>query len=79
MQSADRMSYFHWLATELCILHCTVKGVREDIKVDNKSHYDKVHKVAVPKWKTGDHMLPKDDTVKPGATQVITKQRFIGP
>ena len=56
----------------------TVKCVREEIKLEDKAHYDKAHKTLQPAWKVGDYMLLKDDTYKPGASQVLTKQHFTG-
>jgi len=55
------------------------KIAREEVKKDHKERYDKAHKVVEPTWKIGETVLLQESTVKPGASKVITKQRFIGP
>jgi len=49
------------------------------VKKDDKVRYDKAHKVVEPTWKIGETVLLQETTVKPGASKVITKQRFVGP
>jgi len=79
VQPTDRMSHFNWPSTELCRLHEAVKSMRQNIKMDDKARYDKTHKVPQPTWKVGEYVLLNDDSVKPTAAQVITKQCYIGP
>jgi len=52
--------------------------MREEVKKDDKIKYDKAHKVMEPSSKIGDTVLLQESTVKPGASKVIMKQRFVG-
>ena len=49
------------------------------MKKDDKVQYNKAHEVIEPTWKIGGTVLLQESTVKPGASKVITKQRFVGP
>ena len=60
--------YYKWLSTKSQSVHDTVKITCEDVKKDDKTT-----------WKVGDTVLLQESTVKPGASKVITKQRFMGP
>ena len=77
--SPDRVDYYKWLSTELRRLHDSVKTSREEVKQDDKLRYDRSHKVAQPSWKVGDRVLLEETQVRPGASRVVTKERFIGP
>jgi len=54
---ADLVSYFHWLATELGHWHESVKKCCEELKIEDKTQYDKAHKVVIPTWKAGDYVV----------------------
>jgi len=56
-----------------------LKKAKEDLKLTEKQTYDRVNKVQQPKWKVGDEVLIRKDSVKPGATKVLTRQHFEGP
>jgi len=75
----DPTGYYKWLLTELRRVHDAVKIACEEVKKDDKVRYDKAHKVIEPTWKIGDTVLLQESTVRPGASKVITKQRFVGP
>jgi len=60
-------------------VHDAVKIACEEVKKDDKVRYDKAHKVVEPTWKIGETVLLQESTIKPGASKVITKQRFVGP
>jgi len=77
--TTDKITYYQWLSTELKRLHTALKQAREELKTDDKRRYDKYNKTVQPSWKVGDKVLLKDMQVKPGASKVITKQRFAGP
>jgi len=49
------------------------------LKLTEKQTYDRVNKVRQPKWKVGDEVSIRQESVKPGAAKVLTKQRFEGP
>jgi len=75
----DPTGYYKWLSTELKRVQEAVKINRGKVKLDDKTKYDRAHKAVEPTWKVGDKVLLQESTVKPGASKVITKQRFIGP
>ena len=75
----DPTGYYKWLSTELRRVHDAVKIAREEVKKDDKVRYDKEHKVVEPTWKIRETVSLQESTVKPGASKVITKQRFVGP
>ena len=79
VERADCVSYFNWLSSELSRVHEAVKSVRKEIKLEDKARYDKSHAIVEPSWAVGDYVLLKSDTCKPGASKVLTKQRFTGP
>jgi len=78
VEPTDPTGYYKWLSTELQRMHDVVKITRTEVKKDDKIKYDRAHKAIEPSWKIGDRVLLQESTVKPGASKVITKQRFVG-
>jgi len=56
-----------------------LKKAKEDLKLAEKQTYDRIYKVQQPKWKVGNQVLIRQDSVKPGSAKVLTGQRFEGP
>jgi len=79
IQPTDCVSYFTWLSTELSRIHVAVKSVREEMKIEDKEHYDRLNRTVDPQWAVGDYVLLRDDSYKPGSSKVITRHRFTGP
>ena len=77
--TANRMAYYQWLSTKLKRSHTAMKQTREELKTNDKRRYDKYNKTVLPSWKVGDRVLLQDMQIRPGASNVISKQRFTGP
>jgi len=75
---ADKLTYYRWLTTELQRLHKAVKQTRDEQKEDDRKSYDRAHNVAPPKWQINDRVWLLDDTIRPGASKIVTRQRFTG-
>jgi len=76
---ADKLTYYRWLTTELQRLHKAVKQTRDEQKEEDKKIYDQAHNVVTPTWQINDRVWLSNDTVRPGSSKIITRQRFTGP
>ena len=56
-----------------------MKKAKEDLRLTEKQTHDRINKVQQPKWKVGDQVLIRQESVKPGSAKVLTRQRFDGP
>ena len=77
--SSDRIAYYKWLSAKLNCLHYAAKSVRDEVKQYDKIRYGRSHNVIEPTWRVGDCVLLQETQVKPGASKIISKQRFVGP
>jgi len=77
--TTDRITYYQWLSTESKRLHTALKQARVELKIEDKRLCDKYNKTVQPSWNVGDRVLLQGMQVRPGASKVISKQRYTGP
>ena len=69
-------TYLRWLKQELQDIHETVRQRKEEVKLEDKKQYDKLHGVQEPQWTVGQKVLLHDRRVRPHSDKVVTHRPF---